>query len=213
MPNWCNNKLVVSGPRVMEFDEKFKGKGARWGLDRWQKDGKTQEELKVLEEEARIEYENRELGYSLDALVPVPAEVIAVGYSVPIVSDSLAVYDFMDTFDPEKWRDGYSWCISHWGVKWDLHDVDMSILSDNEVEYLFDTAWSPPEPWLYKVANEWKDLRFELMFEEDGVGFAGQLVIEDGEVLFEETVDGDEYQDFVIEHFGYDPYEGMEEDV
>lgn len=52
-----------------------------------------------------------------------------------------------------------------------------------------------------------------MLFEEGGAGFAGQLVIEDGEVLFGETVDGDEYQDFVIEHFGYDPYEGIEEDV
>ena len=119
-----------------------------------------------------------------------------------------------DLFDPQKWYDGYSWCISHWGTKWDLcRDRFYSSLNGGRAEYYFDTAWSPPCPWLEKVSRDWPDLSFELVYYETGAGLAGRFVCEDGEVVDDTQVEGrDAIQEFVLDAFGFDPYEGMDEE-
>ena len=114
--------------------------------------------------------------------------------------------------DKEKWIDGYSWCVSHWGTKWDIDGEMVSVgKDDNEYTYHFSTAWSPPVAWVEKVAKDWTDLSFELRYEEGGVGFAGYVLFEDGELVENVEVTGDDYRQFVIDYFDYDPYEGLED--
>ena len=62
-----------------------------------------------------------------------------------------------------------------------------------------------------KVAKDWTDLSFELRYEEGGVGFAGYLLFEDGTLVENVEVTEDDYRQFVIDYFGYDPYEDMED--
>ena len=38
----------------------------------------------------------------------------------------------------------YHWSIENWGTKWNSCDAAKTRLSDTEVFYQFDTAWSPP---------------------------------------------------------------------
>jgi hypothetical protein len=115
--------------------------------------------------------------------------------------------------DKEKWIDGYTWCVSHWGTKWDIDGESLSVGKDeNEYTYHFSTAWSPPVDWVEKVAKDWTDLSFELRYEEGGVCFAGYILFEDGEVIEYDEVDGDDYRQFVIDYFDYDPYEPYEDE-
>ena len=215
MPNWCENILIVRGleqKRLEEFDNAFKGKGTKWGLDSWQLDGKTPEEVAEMKAKYEKDYEESEPTYSFDALYPVPQEVIDVGFSGDRKGVSLE-QSLEALHDEEKWLDGYTWCVSHWGTKWDIDGESISVGKDeNEYTYHFSTAWAPPAGWLAKVAKDWTDLSFELRYEEGGVGFAGYILFEDGEVIEHDEVDGDDYRQFVIDYFDYDPYEPYEDE-
>lgn len=214
MPNWCGNMMIVrsSEPkRLEEFDNAFKGKGTKWGVASWQLDGKTPEEVAEIKAKYEKDYEELEPTYSFDALYPVPQEVIDVGFSGNRQGVSLE-RSLEALRDKEKWIDGYTWCVSHWGTKWDIDGETVGVgKDDNEYTYHFSTAWSPPEGWLAKVAKDWTDLSFELRYEEGGNCFAGYLLFEDGELVEDVEVTGDDYRQFVIDNFGYDPYGDMED--
>lgn len=93
------------------------------------------------------------------------------------------------------WHDWLGWATSNWGTKWDIDDpgTECTALCENfcsgTMTYVFDTAWSPPEPWLAYVAGDYPDLCFTLKYVEEGMGFRGTLVIEHGKVTFEQTED------------------------
>jgi len=104
MPNWCENRLIVSGEpkRLKEFDEAFKGRPALWPLQEYEKLGKTEEEQIELEMKYRKEWEEREPVYCFNALYPVPDEVLKVGYSVPPDENRTIDECHRSLYDPEK---------------------------------------------------------------------------------------------------------------
>jgi hypothetical protein len=78
-------------------------------------------------------------------------------------------------YDGEGW---YSWCIDHWGTKWDVggHDgSDWADWLDQEQQRLalkFDSAWAPPIGFYdYLVNHEGFDVR--AFYYEPGMQFAG----------------------------------------
>lgn len=136
MPNWCGNTLIVRGleqKRLEEFDNAFKGKGTKWGLDSWQLDGKTPEEVAEMKAKYEKDYEESEPTYSFDALYPVPQEVIDVGFSHNRKDVSLE-QSLEALHDKEKWIDGYTWCVSHWGC----YDEETEVLTDDGWKYFRD---------------------------------------------------------------------------
>lgn len=216
MPNWCENTLIVRSldpKRLVEFDEAFKGKVTKWGLAEYQKYNKTEEQIAQMQLDYEKAYEEAEPTYSFDALYPVPQEVIDVGFSGNRQGVSLE-RSLAALRDKEKWIDGYTWCVSHWGTKWDLSSDSVGVSKDeNEYTYNFSTAWSPPVDWVEKVAKDWAELEFTIKFEEGGCAFAGLVTFAGGEQVDEVSIDSDGYREFVIEHFKYDPYEGYEDDI
>jgi hypothetical protein len=213
MPNWAENRLIVKGKpeRVKEFDRRFKGRPALWPLQEFEKYGKSKKEIAELELNRKREWEKQELVYCLNALYPVPKEVLKIGYSV---QNSRPLQERLnDLHNPEKWWDGYSWCISHWGTKWDIDgSVEKTYEEEGLVEYYFDTAWVPPCKWVKKVGEDWSDLKFELIFCEIGQGFAGRFAVENGKVVENFfTEDREQMRQFVIENMGFDPYAEFDE--
>ena len=78
-------------------------------------------------------------------------------------------------------------CVSYWGTKWDVYDVDIDKNSDNNAIYLsFNTAWSPPT----KAYDKLKKLGFEINanFMEIGCDFCGFWI--DGEETIYNNVIG-----------------------
>ena len=51
----------------------------------------------------------------------------------------------------------YDWCLAQWGTKWDASDIDRITEHGSFAIYEFNTAWSPPIPWLEAV---FPDVRF-----------------------------------------------------
>ena len=103
----------------------------------------------------------------------------------------------------------YHWNIENWGTKWDACDVtggDVTESIDDSfiVEYEFETAWRHCDAWLTTISKMYPDLKFRLGYYEPGMSFQGELIIENGEVVYENQEDfnpsdwglEDEYDDY-----------------
>jgi hypothetical protein len=85
------------------------------------------------------------------SLVPIPPEVLSAGYD----------------------HAGYEWELKNWGCKWGACSAGLVYEWEGHLEYAFETAWSPPIPFLSKLAPAWPTLTFLLDYEEMGIGFKG----------------------------------------
>jgi Ferredoxin-like domain in Api92-like protein len=127
MPNWCTNTLAIYGP---EADvKKFKEKSP--GISPWHG-----EESNIL---------------NFHSLIPVPSEIIAIGYN----------------------NTDYEWELANWGCKWGACESELIEEWEGHLKYTFDTAWAPPVPFLSKLGPQWPTLIFLLDYEEMGIGFKG----------------------------------------
>jgi hypothetical protein len=207
MPNWCNNSLFVIGTKevVSRFTEAFKGFPA------------------FFKGENKEEYRKRcsEPKECFNALYPVPQDVLERGYDGGI---RLGVLGFSQVLngnaEPPKELDGYHWCIFNWDTKWDVYGKvavsgldlldDLDPEDEVEVVYDFDTAWSPPLKWLEKVAKDFPELEFSIMYYEPGCGFAGERCYKGEQVFtdnqYDRTNDPEGYRRFVTEELGYEDY-------
>jgi hypothetical protein len=116
---------------------------------------------------------------------------------IRVCGDTEKVEEFMDfvksdeqDFDFEKivpfpngkeWD--YDWCIENWDTKWNACRVekDFDPKYGDEVEYTFDTAWSPPENIFrvlkekFKLNDKDSELHVSWFYREDGMEFSGYL--------------------------------------
>ena len=90
------------------------------------------------------------------------------------------------------YADWYDWRVANWGTKWDVCELYLLSRKEGEATFRFDTAWAPPGRAFEKIASMYPELRFELEFEEPGMGFFGRIVYEDGEVV---AIDEYEWED------------------
>ena len=116
-------------------------------------------------DEAVIKFKEQAAGYSpwmpanhqapnalnFHSLVPVPPEILAAGY------------------EPA----GYDWERTHWGCKWGACDSRLMDEWPGYLCYVFETAWTPPLPFLEQLARQWPVFKFLLDYEELGMGFKG----------------------------------------
>lgn len=93
---------------------------------------------------------------------------------------------FSNDRNDERW---YAWRVARWGTKWQPSDVTLTRVNETTILYDFQTAWSPPIPWLEETVTQFQNLRFELWYAEEGMGFAGITTFESGEKADEESMD------------------------
>ena len=91
----------------------------------------------------------------------------------------------------EKW---YSWNCDNWGTKWDvceqfIEDYDLDSDEYGRIVYSFLTAWSPPEPFVEKLAKIYPELNFFLRYEEPGIGYSGILRMSNGKIRTQKTIE------------------------
>jgi len=159
LPNWCDNKLHIFGANSKE-------------LKRFEKFAKR------------------------------PDSVVC---QLSIEGDEVDILDFNNFISyPEKFakadearrlglseedgynHGGYGWCVSHWGTKWGACHVSSS-MTKRSLFYAFDTAWAPPVPVIYKMAELFPKLEFHLNYAEAGCAFAGKLWVKGRRVLKDES--------------------------
>ena len=90
---------------------------------------------------------------------------------------------------PDNW---YNWNIENWGTKWSAAEVwsteDYEV-GDRCIEYSFDTAWSPAEPIVAALAAKFPKLHIEHRYCEGGMGYAGEVIYNDGKESRREEYD------------------------
>jgi hypothetical protein len=175
LPNWCFNHLLIEGPNTNKFFEACKGKTARYIP--------AGNELSIYSEE-EIAQSKAYYGFTFNALVPVPNNILAKGYS----------------------HAGYHWQNQNWGTKWDVNDKDLEIFAE-ENEYIginFETAWGPPLEWLMRASKGFDDVALELAYHEESMMFCGKINVSNGQIIAQEEYNGDTagYWEFLEEEFG-----------
>ena len=132
MPNWCFNRLTVTGPT---------------------------EDIRSFREDA----ENDEEPLSVHNFLPLPEEL-----------------EMQEAGD--QW---YSYMNEEIGTKWDVCEPKRDIDKERRLLYSFDTAWGPPAEWVVLVSREYPRLKFKLWFEETGMWFRGELIIQNENCLLQ----------------------------
>ena len=93
----------------------------------------------------------------------------------------------------------YDFNVREWGTKWDVavssNDtnpdtyMEYTVNGENHVVYYnFNTAWSRPMPALIKLSNQYPDLLFTLVYQEE-TGWGGEMELLRGEVISESMYD------------------------
>lgn len=72
-------------------------------------------------------------------------------------------------------QDWYHWNIRNWGTKWEISDSTLVKAEDERLEYVFDTAWSPPVPALDELAACYPSLIITLACIDEGDCFALEM--------------------------------------
>ena len=93
---------------------------------------------------------------------------------------------------PKKFEKGdawYDWRVNYWGTKWDV-DAELTDYDDEMLIYEFDSAWGPPtEAFLSASKKKYKNLEFNLKYEEPGMCFMGIFKCENGKIIQDECID------------------------
>ena len=174
MPNWVTNTLTITGSE--EDIQKVKNQLNQPYTKKWQ-DG-TQET-----------YSNPVIAFWNITRPPMNK-----------LDEYFGVHGYADGGEqgntPMNW---YNFNNREWGTKWDIGVVDGEASkysetqlvytgSETEIQYGFNTAWSPPIPALDALAEQHPNLEITLEWEEEQ-GFGGTYVWADGEGYESESYD------------------------
>lgn len=168
MPNWCSCDLFVRADEPKDYVE----------INRFKEYAKTKEN--VLDTEKFIPYPEK--FKEIDKKHPNESK----SFNLKAEQKELLV-DGMN---------GYDWCCQNWGTKWGIcnptFEADSLGEVFGEIQYYFETAWSPPIPVIVKMSEMFPKLKFTLKYYEGGMGYQGTLVCRGGEILddSEESYDG-----------------------
>ena len=101
-----------------------------------------------------------ECEFSFDAIIPMPENI------------KETTYNHLGSNVNPNW---YDWSIENWGTKWDADDVQIVDEDENSIKYIFDTAWSPPEPICVALRTKFPAINIFWFYREDGMQIAGYL--------------------------------------
>jgi hypothetical protein len=195
MPNWCLNKLNISGPAadIQKFRTQAHGHTQNYNelrrrlSDKWpiNDDIRLKSLLSQLPEPGSV------AALSFHALYPVPEDFRRFPY------DDLYAQEVGDLVGEERPYGGYSWESNHWGVKWGACDSELMHKENCFLQYEFSTAWGPPIAFFEKISEDWPTLSFELSYEEPGMGFQGSAEWYEGSLQssWEGEYEDDDYEE------------------
>lgn len=109
--------------------------------------------------------------------------------------------DFIRRFGTNNW---YDWNCQNWGTKWNAYSHD----TGNDNEFIFDTAWSHPEPIIRKLSEMFPEYLFEVLFADEDWhgGNCGHYEIENGEIVEFEIEDEVRFSCVEVNGQDYDEY-------
>lgn len=162
MPNWCENRLQISAPIEMM----------------------TEIRKKIATEDGKLTFTK---------LIPMPAILERTTSGSKDFDGTIHKSWTWDDLPDGKRKDRpftdeeqaeveatgftswYDWSIENWGTKWDVNPNEVDQLGDQEdyLELHFNTAWSPPVPWVKALREAFPDAEITAFYDEPGMQAAG----------------------------------------
>lgn len=136
----------------------------------------TEEKLKKFKEKHFKEEKEGILDFDFETIIPMPNYV----FKGDLGQKEKEIYG------SNNW---YDWSCDNWGTKWNACHTEFYAQNpirkngnQSVLEFKFDTAWGLPEPIYDKLAEMYPDLHISVSYDEEGMFFAGDLEILNGEV-------------------------------
>ena len=124
----------------------------------------------------------------VSAFIPTPKELEDTEAPLEI-KDPERAKENIEKYGAADW---YDWRVKNWGTKWDVGELTVVSLEEEYAFITFETAWSPIIEAMEKIAKMYPELKFDLEYEEPGMGFFGKVIFEDGKISDEWEYDWDD---------------------
>lgn len=205
MPNWCYNKLTVSGDADQMLD--FATKCLIKKLDKivFDFNGTVPMPEEVLNINVGSSLNNAQdiikvedygdwsgVNEKLNWPAWIKSAGIEEGLGASDTEKQYQMFNYMKSLTSEKdmeqarqipiniekygFGNWYDWSCANWGTKWNASYSEVITDEPDNIEVSFDTAWSPPISWVMQTENLYPKLSFTLEYEEGGMGFKGVYV-------------------------------------
>jgi hypothetical protein len=98
----------------------------------------------------------------------------------------------------------YDWAISNWGSKWGVYDETEWNITEVEDDGLssaginYQTAWSPVTIAWEKISKNYPTLEFFHEFADEGGGFVGSQLIQNGEIIEDNDYEWDSDEGIIV---------------
>lgn len=182
MPNWVFNELTINAKNKEDIDQ-IENLLAKPYVTKHkshffnEKTNKVEEKIIESVEESSICFWN----------IVKPDE--------SILDEYFEIADSSTVDNPNNW---YNWNVKNWGTKWDACEDYCNRNSDNLLSYSFNTAWSPPIPFVESLAKQFPHLEILLSYEEE-TGWGGRMEFNNGQLIEEneypEPENNDDYDE------------------
>ena len=105
--------------------------------------------------------------------------------NIPSSDDSNGLFNALIGRNEKEFNeDWYNHNINRYGCKWDVSIDDVVREdSDTEIRLSFSTAWSPCVEFCRTLSNFHGDLEINLLYDEGGNDFAGEVFFRSGSIL------------------------------
>ena len=115
-----------------------------------------------------------------------------------VKKDSSEYLDFTQLIPLEKKEDitlDLNQRSEFWGIKssgMEINGYNIKSLDKNNsmLEFESDTPWNPPLSFFYWISNMYPTLLFQVVYDEPGMSFSGNFIVQNGEIL-----ESDEYEE------------------
>jgi len=161
---------------------------------------------------------------NLDSLLPMPSELRMVSSPVKIMTQAEIDQQWADwkvaneagkpfglgitkeTSDSYKAKYGvdnwYDWAIANYGSKWGVYDEgEWNITEDGDITSAginYQTAWSPVTKAWETISKNYPSLEFFHEFADEGGGFVGNQLIQNGDIVEDNDYEWDSDEGIVI---------------
>ncbi len=117
---------------------------------------------------------------------------VIISSNEPVCESLIGVRELPNNYHQDGW---YNYNINRFGTKWDFTiDRGCETISNKQISFSVETAWSPPIPFLVEMCEEW-GVCAKIEYEEGGCDFAGITSISPDGIYDELEYSGvDEYQ-------------------
>jgi len=92
--------------------------------------------------------------------------------------------ELIKKYGTDNW---YDWANTNWGTKWGCYDSnELTIVKNGDKSVAsvhYQTAWSPATAFYLHVSKQFPTLKFTHYFADEGGGFLGSEIIQDGTVI------------------------------